>query len=169
MPSGGVCGGGRGKPARKHRVGAACGQPALRSSSGAPLRAPTTTAEPAGTPSEGIQPTGDLVPGIAYERVRRTRPLLPSVPLYMLEITIDKLPGGDSGRRQCLARVTLTNTGQGTGGVKTYDVRITHSVGQDRAGLPTDSCRTFGNDHEDVIRLVHRALGRLLGPTDQER
>jgi propanediol dehydratase small subunit len=87
----------------------------------------------------------------------------------MLEITIDKLPGGDANRRKCLARITLTNTGQGAGGVKTYDVRITHADERVRPDLATDSCRTYRDDHEDVLRLAHRALGRLLGQPDPER
>jgi len=81
----------------------------------------------------------------------------------MLEITIDKLPGGDSGRRQCLARITLTNTGQGAGGVKTYAVRLTHADERVRAEVAADSCRTYRDRDEQVLRLVHRALGRMIG------
>jgi hypothetical protein len=81
----------------------------------------------------------------------------------MFEVTIDKLPGGDASRRTCLARITLTNTGEGGDGARTYAVRITHAEERARAGVSADSCRTYRERDEQVLRLVHRALGRLLG------
>jgi hypothetical protein len=81
----------------------------------------------------------------------------------MLEFTLDKLPGGDATRRQSLARITLTNTGQGAGGVKTYEVRVTHLATDRATELTVHACRTYRDDHEGALRLVHRALGRLLG------
>jgi len=36
----------------------------------------------------------------------------------MIEIQINRLPGGDASRRATMARITLTNTGEGMGGVK---------------------------------------------------
>lgn len=81
----------------------------------------------------------------------------------MLEVTLDKLPGGDANRRQCLARVTLTNTGQGVGGVKTYEVRVTHVAADRSAELATTTCRTYRDEDEGVLRLLHRALGKMLG------
>jgi hypothetical protein len=80
----------------------------------------------------------------------------------MLEVTLDKLPGGDTSRRQCLARITLTNTGQNAGGVKTYEVRVVHIAADRGAELATAACRTFRDADEGVLRLLHRALGRLL-------
>jgi len=81
----------------------------------------------------------------------------------MLEVTIDKLPGGDASRRQCLARITLTNTGEGAGGVKTYEVRVTHVATDRGSELATTRCKTYRGEDEGVLRLLHRALGRMLG------
>ena len=36
----------------------------------------------------------------------------------MIEIQINRLPGGDASRRATMARITLANTGEGMGGVK---------------------------------------------------
>jgi hypothetical protein len=81
----------------------------------------------------------------------------------MLEVNIDKLPGGDAARRQCLARITLTNTGQGAGGVKTYEVRVTHIATDRGTELAATTCKTYREEDEGVLRLLHRALGRMLG------
>lgn len=81
----------------------------------------------------------------------------------MLEVTIDKLPGGDASRRTCLARITLTNTGEGGDGARTYAVRLTHADERVRAEVAADSCRTYRDRDEQVLRLVHRALGRMIG------
>ena len=88
------------------------------------MRAPMTTAEPARTRSRQML-THRLVG--RDHRSRCSRPPRVSVPTGMLEIIINKLPGGDASRTQPLARITLTNTGAGTGGVRIYDARITHA------------------------------------------
>lgn len=84
----------------------------------------------------------------------------------MLEVTLDKLPGGDVARRRCLVRITLTNTGQGAGSVKVYDIRVTHAEPDRGAELSATTCRVYRDDGEGVLRLLHRALGRLLGDSD---
>lgn len=84
----------------------------------------------------------------------------------MLEVTIDKLPGGDASRRTCLARITLTNTGEGGDGARTYAVRLTHADERVRAEVAADSCRTYRDRDEQVLRLVHRALGRMIGEVE---
>ncbi len=84
----------------------------------------------------------------------------------MLEVTIDKLPGGDAARQKRLVRITLVNTGEGVGGVRTYEVRVTEAAlgeGVDQVG---PSWQTFREEAEGVLRLVHRALGRLVGGAD---
>lgn len=81
----------------------------------------------------------------------------------MLEVTIDKLPGGDASRRTCLARITLTHTGDGGDGARTYAVRLTHTDERVRAEVSADSCRTYRERDEQVLRLVYRALGRMIG------
>ncbi len=86
----------------------------------------------------------------------------------MLEVTIDKLPGGDATRRQCLARITITNTGQGTGGVKTYEVRVTHVAPDRGTELAATTCRTYREEDEGVFRLLHRALEKILGDTPKD-
>lgn len=91
----------------------------------------------------------------------------------MLEVIIDKLPGGDASRRTCLARISLTNTGFGVeakaagGGVRTYDVRLTHGDERVRSEVKAESCRTFRETDEQVLRLVHRAIGRMLDGEDR--
>lgn len=92
-----------------------------------------------------------------------SRPPRVSVPTGMLEIIINKLPGGDASRTQPLARITLTNTGAGTGGVRIYDARITHAEERVRGELAADSCSVYRDEQEQVLRLAHRALARLLG------
>jgi hypothetical protein len=86
----------------------------------------------------------------------------------MLELIIDKLPGGDASRRTCLARVTLTNTGEGGDGVRTYDVRVTHFAARGGDELPVTACRTFRDEGEGVLHLVHRALSRLLSDRPED-
>ncbi len=81
----------------------------------------------------------------------------------MLELTIDKLPGGDATRRSTLVRISLTNTGQGTGGVKVYEVRVTHLEADGEPELAANACRTYREHGDGVLRLIHRALGRMLG------
>lgn len=92
----------------------------------------------------------------------------------MLEITIDKLPGGDATRRRCRARIVLVNTGQGVGGVggaggvgasgvSVYDARVEHAEDGVREELAVTACKTYRDENEQTLRLVHRALGRLLG------
>lgn len=87
----------------------------------------------------------------------------------MLEIIINKLPGGDASRTQHLARITLTNTGAKIGEVRVYDARITHADDQVRGELATDSCSVYREENEQVLRLAHRALARLLGEPDPSR
>lgn len=84
----------------------------------------------------------------------------------MLEVTLDKLPGGDASRRQCLARIKLTNTGHGAGGVKTYEVRVTHVAPDRGTELAATMCKTYREEDEGVLRLLHRALGKMLGDRD---
>lgn len=85
----------------------------------------------------------------------------------MIEVRIDKLPGGDASRRRPLARVCLTNTGQGVGDVRIYSVRIEGEVRDPSAGVPRGSeVRTFRGAGEDVVALVHRALGQILEQRD---
>lgn len=86
----------------------------------------------------------------------------------MLEVTIDKLPGGNAARRQCLARITLTNTGQGAGGVTTYEVRVTHVATDRGTELAATTCRTYRETDEGVLRLLHRAIGKMLGDATRE-
>lgn len=84
----------------------------------------------------------------------------------MLEVTIDKLPGGDAARRKRLVRLRLVNTGGGVGGVRLSEVRVTGAApgeGVDRVG---PSWQTFREEAEGVLRLVHRALGRIVGGAD---
>lgn len=81
----------------------------------------------------------------------------------MIEVRIDKLPGGDAARREPLARLCLTNTGEGAGAVRIYRVRV-EPVGSDAAadlGAPRE-IRTFRDAGEDVVVLVHRVLGQVL-------
>jgi len=80
----------------------------------------------------------------------------------MLELTIDKLPGGDETRRQRLVRITLTNTGEGLGEVKVYRVQVEEADERTRAVLTREQVRTHRGVEESVLRLAHRALGTLL-------
>ena len=85
----------------------------------------------------------------------------------MLEVTIDKLPGGDAAGRQCFVRLTLANTGQGAAGVKTYEVRVTHIAAGRGTEIAATTCRTYREENEGVNRLLHRAVGRMLGDTKE--
>ncbi|MBX9737270.1 MAG: hypothetical protein K2X32_10125 [Phycisphaerales bacterium] len=80
----------------------------------------------------------------------------------MIEIQISRLPGGDATRRETIAQITLTNTGEGVGGVKVYDVRLTEADVRTRAEAAAVSGRTHREAHEGVLRLVQRAVERLL-------
>lgn len=80
----------------------------------------------------------------------------------MLELTIDRLPGGDAARRQTLVRITLTNTGEGVGDVKVYRVQVVHGDDLSRRDLKMAECRTHRGLDESVLQLAHRALGKLL-------
>jgi len=86
--------------------------------------------------------------------------------MVMMELTLDRLPGGDSTRRRTIIRVTLTNTGEGVGGVKVYAVK----VAQADEGATTEArcmdCRTHRETDEGALRLAYRALGKLLGEQD---
>lgn len=86
----------------------------------------------------------------------------------MIEVAIDKLPGGDRSRRQNLARIEITNTGLGTGGVKLYDACITHVANDRGSELAAMSCRTYRETDEGVLRVIHRALGKMLGLPDAQ-
>jgi hypothetical protein len=81
----------------------------------------------------------------------------------MIEIQISRLPGGDATRRATVARITLTNTGEGVAGVKVYDVRLAEADDRTRAEVGAVSGRTHREAQEGVLRLVQRAVERLLG------
>lgn len=85
----------------------------------------------------------------------------------MFEIQINRLPGGDESRRNTIARVTLTNTGEGLGGVKVYEVRLAEADARARAEVVQTSGRTHRETNEGVLRLVQRALD-LLAPSGNQ-
>ncbi len=84
----------------------------------------------------------------------------------MMELTLDKLPGGDSSRRRTIARITLTNTGDGVGRVKIYGVKVAHADATASAETQCVACRTHRETDEGALRLAYRALGKLLGEHD---
>ncbi len=89
----------------------------------------------------------------------------------MFEITVDKLPGGDLSRRRCVARVTITKNEGGVGGragVRVYDVRLEMDEPERAGDVVRRRCSTYREQDESVLRLVHRALGRLLGDANAE-
>ncbi|HLP82971.1 MAG TPA: hypothetical protein VK157_01355 [Phycisphaerales bacterium] len=79
----------------------------------------------------------------------------------MFEIQINRLPGGDASRRTTLARITLTNTGEGLGGVKIYDIRIAEADDRIREELRCNEARTHREVGEGIVALVRRSLDRL--------
>lgn len=79
----------------------------------------------------------------------------------MIEIQINRLPGGDASRRTTMARITLTNTGEGLGGVKVYDVRLAEGDASVRDEVNSTEGRTHREVDEGVLLLVQRALCRL--------
>ncbi len=87
----------------------------------------------------------------------------------MIEIQINRLPGGDDARRATMARITLTNSGEGVGGVKVYDVRLVESDDRTRAEVTAEAGRTHREVDEGVLRLVQRALQRLIDPQQPAR
>ena len=79
----------------------------------------------------------------------------------MIEIQINRLPGGDASRRSTMARITLTNTGEGLGGVKIYEIRMAEADERVREELRCKEARTHREVDEGVIALVRRSLDRL--------
>lgn len=80
----------------------------------------------------------------------------------MLEILVNKLPGGDRSRTTPLVRLELVNTGEGVADVKVYTVDVSRA---DERLQPYQACgtvRTHRSKDEDVLVLVHRALEQLL-------
>lgn len=84
----------------------------------------------------------------------------------MMELTLEKLPGGDASRRRTIARITLTNTGEGVGGVKVYAVKVAQVDEVASTETRCVECRTHRETDEGALRLAYRALGKLLGEHD---
>jgi hypothetical protein len=84
----------------------------------------------------------------------------------MMELTLDRLPGGDSSRRRTIARITLTNTGEEVGGVKVYAVKVAQADEVASTETRCVECRTHREADEGALRLAYRALGKLLGEHD---
>jgi hypothetical protein len=84
----------------------------------------------------------------------------------MMELTLDRLPGGDASRRRTIARITLTNTGEGVGDVKVYAVKVAQADEVASAETRRVECRTHRETDEGALRLAYRALGKLLGEHD---
>lgn len=63
-----------------------------------------------------------------------------------------------------MARITLTNTGDGLGGVKVYDVRLAEADERARAELTSTEGRTHRELEEGALCLVRRALFLLTQP-----
>ncbi|MBX7132542.1 MAG: hypothetical protein K1X67_07680 [Fimbriimonadaceae bacterium] len=82
----------------------------------------------------------------------------------MIEIQINRLPGGDASRRTTMARITLTNTGEGLGGVKVYDIRMAEVDERVRGEVISTEGRTHREIEDGILGLVQRALGRLTEP-----
>jgi len=81
----------------------------------------------------------------------------------MIEIQINRLPGGDASRRTTMARITLTNTGEGLGGVKVYEVRLAEADERVHEEMRSTEARTHREVGDGVIALVRRGLDRLAG------
>ena len=90
---------------------------------------------------------------------------LDAVRSAMIEIQIHRLPGGDASRRSTMARITLTNTGEGVGGVKVYEVRLAEADERVGGEVVSTECRTHRDADEGVLQLVSRALLRLTAST----
>jgi len=82
----------------------------------------------------------------------------------MIEIQINRLPGGDASRRSTMAIVTLTNTGEGLSGVKVYDIKLTEADERVRGEAIATHARTHREVDDGILRLVERALSRLTHP-----
>ena len=109
---------------------------------------------------------------------RRGKPALGALPVggtelsarpyttIMMQLSLEKLPGGDASRKRTLARITLTNTGDGAGGVRVY--RVKFAEGEPRVSNEVRLSETLTHREEDegALRLVYRALGKLLGESD---
>lgn len=74
---------------------------------------------------------------------------------------MNRLPGGDASSRTMIARIALTNTGEGLGGVKIYDIQIAEADDRVREELRCKAARTHREVGEGVIALVGRSLDRL--------
>lgn len=81
----------------------------------------------------------------------------------MLELTLDKLPGGDEARRHTLVRISLSNTAEGIGDVKVYGVELVEADERARDEVVKGAFRTHRGTDEGALRLAYRALGILLG------
>jgi len=86
--------------------------------------------------------------------------------MVMMELTLDRLPGGDSTRRRTIIRITLTNTGEGVGGVKVYAVKVAQADEVATTEARCMDCRTHRETDEGALGLAYRALGKLLGEQD---
>lgn len=84
----------------------------------------------------------------------------------MMELTLDRLPGGDSSRRRTIARITLTNTGEGIGGIKVYAVKVAQADEAAATEIRCADCRTHRETDEGALLLAYRALGKLLAEHD---
>jgi|GEM_PF-2602612 len=84
----------------------------------------------------------------------------------MIEIQINRLPGGDASRRSMMARITLTNTGEGVGEVKVYEVRLADADARVRGEVVLAQGRTHRDADEGVLELVSRALLLLARSTN---
>lgn len=65
-----------------------------------------------------------------------------------------------------MARLTITKNEGGVGGrdgVRVYDVRLEMDEPAGAGDVVRRRCSTYREQHESVLRLVQRALGRLLG------
>lgn len=82
----------------------------------------------------------------------------------MIEIQINRLPGGDETRRTTVARITLTNTGEGLGGVKIYDVKLAEADERVHGEVTVREGRTHRELDEGLLTLVQRAVERLIVP-----
>ena len=85
----------------------------------------------------------------------------------MIEVQINRLPGGDATRRSTMARITLTNTGEGLGDVKIYEVKLAEAQDRIRGEATCTHTRTHRDAEEGILRLVQRALERLTDSDDR--
>ena len=83
----------------------------------------------------------------------------------LMQFTLERLAGGDIAQRRTLARITLTNTGDGVAGVRIYSVRLAEADAAAAAEVEAPQCLTYREADEGALRLAYRALGRLLGET----